>query len=181
MGYRMVQTETRRLFFALCPGEQVRQQLWKLSDDMQFGRRTSFENLHITLIFLGAVNKDQRVCLEQAAANIPFSPFTLQIDRLGHWVRPKILWAGCLEVPKLLLSLVGKLQENIDDCGFQQTQKQDYIPHATLARKVGAGQGDQFCEQHHPIEPIKWHVKNFSLMESVTYAEGPVYKVLRTW
>ncbi len=169
------------MFFALCPDERVRQQLWKLSGDMQFGRRTSFENLHITLIFLGAVNKDQRVCLEQAASSIPFLPFTLQIDRLGHWVRPKILWAGCTEVPELLLSLVGQLQKNIDGCEFQSTQQQDYIPHVTLARKVSADRGNRFCEQRQLIEPIKWHIKHFSLMESVTYAEGPVYKVLKSW
>ncbi len=177
----MVQAETRRMFFALCPDDQVRQQLWKISNDVQFGRRTSFENLHVTLIFLGAVNKERGTCLEQAAASIQFPSFTLQIDRLGHWGRPKILWAGCTEVPNVLQSLVSQLQKNIDDCGFQQSQMQDYIPHATLARKVSAGQGRRFCEQHNPIEPIKWHVKNFSLMESVTYAEGPVYKVLRSW
>lgn len=176
-----MKAESRRIFFALCPDEHVRQQLWKLSGDMQLGRRTPIENLHITLIFLGSANTEQRECLEQAAASIQFLPFTLQIDRLGYWVRPKILWAGCREVPELLLSLVGQLQKNIEDCEFQSVQQQDYIPHVTLARKVSAGKGSRFCEQHHLIEPIKWPVKHFSLMESVTYAEGPVYKVLKSW
>lgn len=174
-------SKARRIFFALCPDEQVRQQLWQLSSELQHGKRTSIENLHITLIFLGAVTKEQSICLEQAASKLQSPSFTLQIDRLDYWARPKTLWAGCVEVSNVLQSLVRQLQKNVEDCGFPKAQQKNYIPHVSLARKVSAGQGKSFCEQHEPIEPIEWNVKHFCLMESITYAEGPVYKVLRSW
>lgn len=173
-------SKTQRIFFALCPDQKVRQQLWQLSSELQYGRRTSIENLHVTLIFLGSVTNEQRICLEQVASEIQLPSFTVQIDRLDYWAKPKTLWAGCTEVPDVLTSFVGQLQKNIESCGFER-KLQDYVPHVSLARKVSAGQGKRFCEQHESIEPIEWHVKHFCLMESVTYAEGPVYKVLRSW
>ncbi len=178
------QAKTGRLFFAICPDEPVKTQLWKLSDHIQFGRRTSIENIHLTLVFLGSVSKEQSFCLEQAAAKIQPPDFTLHIDRLGYWLRPKALWAGCIDVPDELRSLVKQLQENVGLCGpFQNMmqQEQAFVPHVTLARKVNAVQGKQYCDQHQAINEIEWKVSHFSLMESVTYAEGPVYRELSRW
>lgn len=155
---------------------------------MQFGRRTTIKNLHITLVFLGSVKREQRECLEWAAGKIQPSCFTMHVDQLDYWTRPKILWAGCSEIPDELQSLVGQLKESASACmshpyesGNMEELKRDYVPHVTLARKVNSVQGNQYCKQHSIIDRIEWRVSHFSLMESITYAEGPVYKILQSW
>jgi 2'-5' RNA ligase len=166
----------QRLFFALWPDAATRQALAKAAREL-LGRRIKqvpAENLHITLAFAGPVTAPVRDCLETAAAGICTSPFELQIDHVGHWPRPRILWAGPTHTPPALWALVEALNQAFESCGLQR-ETRPFQAHVTLARKVGG------APSLAGMAPVAWSIGDFSLVESVTDARGASYRRLVTW
>ncbi len=64
-----IDTPPQRLFFALWPSEEVRAGLAEVmaSLDVRGGKPVAAENLHITLLFLGSVTAQTRICAEKIA------------------------------------------------------------------------------------------------------------------
>jgi 2'-5' RNA ligase len=171
-------TEPRqRLFFALWPDATLRQSLAKSSREL-LGRRVKqvpAANLHITLAFAGPVTAPVRDCLMAAAGGIRAAPFELVIDHVGHWPRPRILWAGPTHTPPALWALVEALNLAFESCGLQR-ETRPFQAHITLARKVGRAPPAPVV-----LEPVVWSISDFSLMESVTDARGASYRRLVSW
>jgi 2'-5' RNA ligase len=167
----------QRLFFALWPDAAVRQALAKSSREL-LGRRVKpvpAENLHITLAFAGPVTAPVRDCLIAAAGGIHTAPFELVIDHVGHWPRPRILWAGPTHTPAALWTLVEALNQAFESCGLQR-ETRPFQAHVTLARKVGRAPPPPAV-----LDPVAWSIGDFSLMESVTDAHGASYRRLSSW
>jgi len=166
-----------RLFLALWPNAGVVRQIralgQELFDERSSGRPVAADNLHITLQFLGQVEASQLDCIRQAAADIRFPAFELQLDHLGHWPRPRVAWLGCHQVPEALVSLVQSLNAGLSRCGFTP-EARPYHPHLTLRRKVRQATPRE-------IDPIPWHVEEFVLAQSNTLPEGVRYQVLARW
>ena len=179
------QDRPQRLFFALWPGDSLRQQLVSRSKPLAqavHGRSVPTENLHITLAFLGSVDAGQRVCVEDMAANVArntaedvaCSPFALTLDRFGYWSRPRVLWFGASETPEPLRLLADSLSAGARECGLSLDAR-PYSPHLTLMRKVSR------APEKRDIEPISWSVDRFVLVNSVTVPQGVRYEVVREW
>jgi RNA 2',3'-cyclic 3'-phosphodiesterase len=169
--------ETQRLFFALWPEPALQQRLAHAAAALPphvAGRRVRAENLHCTLVFLGAVEVAQRLCLEDAAALIRAEPFDLTLDHLGYFRRPQVAWLGCTTTPAALQALVAGLSYGAASCGFPPEQR-PYEVHLTVARKLRRDPGRL------PLMPIAWPVKQFALMESVSESDGVHYRPLRFW
>lgn len=170
------QAETQRLFFALWPDEAVRAQLARVLGKVPLkdGKRVAAENLHITLAFLGSVTADRRGCVESVAAAIRGTGFRLTLDRIGHWPKPRVLWAGSSATPAELLALVQALTEGLRRCGFKP-EARPFQAHLTLARKVS------HVKPGLTMEPVVWQVDRFCLVRSSTLPEGAKYEVLASW
>jgi len=169
--------ETQRLFFALWPDPALQQRLAQAAAALlprDAGRRVREENLHCTLVFLGAVEAAQRLCLEDAASLVRVEPFTLTLDRLGYFRRPQVAWLGCTTIPAALQALVAGLSYGAASCGFPPEQR-PYAVHLTVARKLRRDPGRL------PLMPIAWPVNQFALMESVSEPDGVHYRPLRFW
>ncbi len=170
------QTRAQRLFFALWPDDNVRERLYKLMQqtlEMGKARQVSRDNLHATLVFLGACDSTTRQCLEQMASAVQAAPFTLTLDRLVYRSKTRILWVGASQLPESLRLLVDFLNSHLVACGLR-AETREYHAHVTLARKVRKGRTI-------PINPIDWHVERFVLVESRTYPDGAAYQILRSW
>lgn len=168
---------TQRLFFALWPDDTLRRQLAGLAEDIGSrvtGRIVAEDNLHITLVFLGALNSARRQCAEEVAAAIRCERFTLTLDRTGYWSTPRILWAGSMQTPEALQSLVSALQTGLANCGIP-LETRPYQPHLTLMRKVVRRPAAA------AIGPMDWRVQRFCLVESVSGSKGVSYRVLASW
>jgi 2'-5' RNA ligase len=76
-----------RLFFALWPPSALQRELAALADTAlpphRGGRRTYTQNLHLTLVFLGAADAATRARLERGADALHVLAFELQLDRIG--------------------------------------------------------------------------------------------------
>jgi 2'-5' RNA ligase len=165
----------QRLFLALWPDEDTRTRLQALGErHVGSGRRARLENLHATLVFLGAVDANARACVERVAGTIDRQTFSVTLDSLEHRPRQAIAWAAASHVPAALTRLVEQLRAGLMQCGFE-LERRPYHLHVTLARKVRRGQTTA------AIDPIVWHIDSFVLVESRTHASGASYQVLRSW
>jgi 2'-5' RNA ligase len=175
------QTEPgQRLFFALWPDDGVRSALAQTATDLLGKRikRVPAANLHVTLAFAGAVTAPVRDCLQAAAGNIRCPAFDLSIDHVGHWPRPRIFWVGPTHTPPALWSLAGQLRTALGDCGLQ-TETRPYQPHITLARKISKATFIQHGATQ--IDPVRWSIRRFCLVESVTDPRAASYHILASW
>lgn len=168
--------ETQRLFFALWPEDELRKSLMRMTQRVldKRGKRVRPENLHLTLVFLGSVTASQRACAEAVADTIAGEAFVLQLEQIGHWPRPRIVWLAPQKTPGALIALVQQLRQGLTACGYQP-ETRPYRAHMTLARKVAG---------HFPanqVAPSVWPVEHFCLVQSVTDPGGAQYQVLRTW
>ncbi len=136
--------------------------------------RVRAENLHSTLVFLGAVEPAQQLCLEDAAGLVRAEPFDLTFDRLGYFRQPRAAWLGCTTPPAALQALVTGLRYGAASCGFTP-ESRPYAVHLTVARQCSRDPGSL------PFMPIAWPVNRFALMESLSEIDGVHYRPLRFW
>lgn len=169
----------KRLFLALWPDDPVRQQLnsilGKLNEQSFNGSSAvSQENLHMTLLFLGDVHESEMVDLISSLENISVLPFTLSIDRWGHFHKPGILWLGITEIPDQLNQLFKQIKAIVAK-HIKGVPLKKFKPHITMLRKAKS------LPQVHDFEPIEWQINSFVLVESILRSEGVEYKVLQEW
>lgn len=165
-----------RLFFALWPDDKTRQTLNRLTQSIsaQTLKWVKPYNFHVTLVFLGSVDKDTESLIKLAAADISSQPFTLTFDALSYWSKPKVLCLTCRQpAPEPAIMLASKLRTAAEDFGLH-TDERPYTPHITLARHV-------MHLPHTEIETITWQAESFCLVESCSEAEGVFYKVIQQW
>jgi 2'-5' RNA ligase len=167
----------QRLFFALWPDPALRERLMGLQQCLTpgVGRRVDAENLHITLLFLGATPVERLHCIEQQLVAIAAPTFNMQLDQLGYWRKPQVLWAGSTQIPLPLSVLVQQLRDVAVRCGCKVDTRPFQI-HLTLYRKVRKTPSDM-----PGMAPIDWPVNGFALVESITAASGVCYRVIRQW
>ena len=168
----------QRLFFALWPSSEIRQQLIainKVTARHTDGRRVHEDNLHVTLRFLGSVSEEQLPCIEQVANNIKTTPFELVLDQRVFKKKQEMIWlTSDNPLPEPLVTLVNQLEQGVQSCGFAP-EKHSYKPHVTLVRKT--------CKTNRLQDKVKvnWPVDTFVLVSSKTYQEGVEYSVVKEW
>lgn len=173
----MTAPERRRLFFALWPDEVTRAALADRSAALpaDSGAAIVPANLHITLVFLGALTAEQRAAVEAAADRIVMAPFTLTLDRYGYWRGPQVIWAGRGVTPVALRTLVNRLRLGAAACGIP-VDLRPYQIHSTLYRRV------RRAPHSWPLfAPLVWPATAFTLIESVPGARGVCYAPRRSW
>jgi 2'-5' RNA ligase len=168
-------TDTSRLFFALWPDDETRQALTHLNQSIEVkdSKWVQPHNFHVTLVFLGHVDKDAGLLIKQSVTDITAQPFTLTFDGLSYWSKPKILCLTCQQPAQEATILATSLEAAAANCGLQ-TDTRPYTPHITLARHARYLPDVQF-------EPIIWRAEAFCLVESCSKPDGVNYKVLQQW
>jgi RNA 2',3'-cyclic 3'-phosphodiesterase len=163
-----------RIFLAICPPQPVRTALTRYQNACTWNRKVALvspKKFHITLYFIGAVER-QRLAEISQALKIPFAPFDLKLDR------PE-LWAGGIavlrpsELPGEFLTLQDSLSKRVHELGLQ-LQKRDLRLHLTLARDS--------CGAIWPKENFEmvWPVHHYALLESRLNSPAP-YKKLQKY
>jgi RNA 2',3'-cyclic 3'-phosphodiesterase len=166
---------SERLFFALWPEDAERTALARLQGRLalQGTRPTHTADIHLTLVFLGAIPPERRACCEAAADSVQAAPFAIHLSQVGLWSRPRILWCGPAVAPPELLALADGLAEALVPCGVPR-EVRPYAAHITLARQTRAEPGPL------PEWSLTWPVVGFVLAASRP-GPPPRYRVLRRW
>lgn len=173
----MSEAPAERLFFALWPDDDARDALAALARSRLApgtGRLVPAENIHLTLVFLGRVDRRLRDCAERVASRLSVRAFTLEFLRIGYWPRPRVVWSAPQHTPALLTELASTLSNALVECGHEPTAK-PFRAHVTLARKVRG----PLRETRHA--PVRWPVNAFHLVISETLPEGARYWRVRSW
>ncbi len=166
---------TRRLFFALWPGEAERAALagWlphlhKLCG----GRIMRPDTLHATLVFLGGVPEHRLEALHLAAQETDFQAFELTLDHAHYWGHNHIVHAAPEATPPNLAELVDRLERNLRKHRFVFDER-PYKPHVTLLRN--ARWSDAALP---PMPAVNWKFREFVLVQSLSDEQGARYEVL---
>ncbi len=167
---------TKRLFVALWPDAQTREQMAVVQQHASVTAglnegAVAWENLHLTLLFLGNVAAADIDNLQNCLARVAATPFELLIDRWGQFIRPGILWVGPSTPPASLLRLQSDTAAACRD-GFGGGSKH-YTPHVTLFRKL------RHLPELPAFDPLCWHIRHFVLVQSRTRPQGVRYQVLQ--
>jgi len=169
-------SDRQRLFFALNPSEEDRQNLYRMARtiaDETGGRVTPRRNLHLTLRFLGSTDGAMQACIESVAESIRLQPFAVDFNALKR--TRSMVWAVAPS-PPALLSLVQGLKAMDSACGLPAADH-PFSAHITLVRDA----------KQIPAElpalptPVHCHFEEFSLMRSQTLPEGSQYSIVRSW
>ena len=159
-----------RVFFALWPDVSVRahlEEVAKLLHRECGGKKTRGESIHLTLVFLGEVEKIDP--LLEIASKLSANAFEIKMDRAGYWKHNRIAWAGMAESPELA-GLVASLQAALSSAGFEYDER-NHFPHVTLVRKAGEPKALP------DFEPFSWQVAEFCLVGSAPSG----YSIIGRW
>lgn len=175
-GARPEQANTpARVFFALWPDAAAAAALQAQIPGLQQrfgGRAVPQEALHLTLAFLGSVERSRLPLLCELASRIEFSRFELQCDELGEWQRQGIVWAGPSAIPAGLLRLREKLEVALAEADFVLPAHR-FVPHVSLLR------GARCATRREALtRPAGWAVSDFVLAESKLGPRGASYELL---
>ncbi len=168
--------DTLRLFFALWPDDATRDALNRTGKWLHQhwgGRRMRADTLHITLAFLGSTPIAQLDTLAACADTVRTDAFELILDQAGYWRHNRIGWLGASETPPQHVELVNALNAALQAAGFPLDPRA-HVPHITLLRKSLGGEVPA-------CTPVRWPVKDFVLVKSVTESDGAHYEVVRRW
>jgi len=169
--------KSRRLFFALWPSDEIRQNIVKTFSGLSLkgkGRAIQAGNLHVTLHFVGQVTEEVKDCMHRAAQSVDSHGFEFKLDCLGYFPRSKVMWMGAQEHSAELTSLYKKLGMAIASCGYQLDPRA-YAPHVTLMRKCSK-------PDFRPVDlSIPWQVQEFVLVESINVEHGVQYRVIEKY
>jgi 2'-5' RNA ligase len=166
-----------RLFFALWPEARLQSALAGLAADIQAqcgGRATPSEKIHITLFYVGDIDRERVPALKAIAAAVAVSRFELDLNRIGYWRQNRIVWAGARDCPEALAALAQQLQQRLLVEGVQ-AEDRPYVPHVTLVRNA------QRFPQRKDVGPLTWEVREFALVESAPAGAGVRYDVVARW
>jgi 2'-5' RNA ligase len=184
MNAAMAEAGVYRLFFALVPPAAVREQMARALAPVwpALGagvRRVAPARWHLTLAFLGSFSARPSVLVERAlvaAAVIDSPPFTLCLDRLGHFgSRTRVLWLGMSVMPNELAALRAQLVGGLQAGGVGVDRPDDFAPHLTVARGVVRP------PHEHALAPVVWPVGDFALLLSHQDRAGLAYETLHRW
>ncbi len=168
----------RRLFFALWPSDEFRDDLASATQALarhSGGRVIPPENLHVTLLFLGQVSEARFDVVQQAGDACANSPaFELMFDRAEVWGRANLLALTTSVTPSQASRLAEKLRDSLRD-EVSKTSEHDFRPHITLARDLPRRRRPE------PITPLLMKVNDFVLVQSRPAASGSQYSVRVRW
>ena len=126
-----------RLFVAIRPTEPILDLLIDAMDDSANFRWQTEEQLHLTLRFIGEVERPIADDLADALGRIRAHSFELRISGTGRFEQRSggALWAG-VEPKAPLAALAAKVERVSQEVGFEP-ERRDFHPHITLARWKG--------------------------------------------
>jgi RNA 2',3'-cyclic 3'-phosphodiesterase len=178
----------RRLFFALWPDDAQRAALVHAAARTVRhcgGRPVSEDKLHVTLAFLGSVAEPRlpelSAIARRTAATFPPDavPITVSLETLEHWAKAQLLAAlerndEARAAAPGAAALAQILSAGTLAAGFSPDLK-PFRVHVTVARKVA--HPPRSCD----MRKVEWSFDEFSLIESRTLEEGPVYSVVESY
>ncbi|MEX6724144.1 RNA 2',3'-cyclic phosphodiesterase [Parapedomonas caeni] len=172
-----------RLFVALDPPEDIKQRLLLAQGGVSGARWQSADQLHLTLRFLGELDRHQAADAAAALAGVHHPRFSLSLAGAGVFgkpTRPEALWIG-VTPEAAVKALHNKVDQALARVGIAPETRQ-FKPHITIARLNGrTGPLGGFMTDQGGISGPPFPVDDFCLYESTLSRDGAVYTILERY
>jgi 2'-5' RNA ligase len=172
-----------RLFVAIRPPEHIRDLLIDAMDDSPDFRWQDEEQLHLTLRFVGEVDRPLAQDLADALGRVRFEPFELRISGVGRFEQRSsgALWAG-VEPKAPVAALAAKIERVCLAVGLEP-ERRAFFPHMTLARWKGrrAHEVARFLDAKRALRSDPFAVGEFILFESHLSRHGAHYEEVASY
>lgn len=167
-----------RLFVAIRPPPAVRDVLLDAMGGVAAARWQDDDQLHLTLRFVGEVDRHTASDIASALAELRHPPIAARLGGFGQFAtrgRPTALWLG-VEPAAALTTLHHKVDQALAGAGIMRDSRA-FVPHITLAR-LGRDAGAIGGFLARPAPAADFTVTGFTLFESVLTRAGAAYRPL---
>ena len=172
-----------RLFVAIRPPERIRALLLAAMGGISGARWQSDEQIHLTLRFIGEVDRHRAGDVHAALGAVHQPPFDLALNGIGAFERRGVaetLWAGVTPHAPLR-ALHKKVDAALARVGIAPDERA-YLPHITIARlKRGAGPVGNLLESAGGLGSPPFTADHFALFESDLTAEAAIYSMVERY
>ena len=172
-----------RLFIAIRPPEPVRDLLIDAMDDSPDFRWQNDDQLHITLRFVGEVDRHLAADLTDALSRVRSPRFTLRIAGVGRFEQRNAgaLWAA-VEPKEEIAALAAKIERVCQHIGLTP-ERRAFHPHITLARWKGRRTREvaDFLHRRRGFDSEPFEVDSFILFESRLSRHGAHYEEVASY
>ena len=171
------------LFFALWPNAGLRERIASAAAQLREsqaprGRWIGAHRYHLTVVFLGrhAVLPEALVASALAAGDAArVAAFDFELDLAGSFANRSIpWWLGCRSHVPGLGALRAALLDGLRAARVPVDEDTGHVAHVTILRDA-----DRVLPTT-PMDPIRWRVREFALIDSAMNARSG-YDVLRRW
>ncbi|RYY11908.1 MAG: RNA 2',3'-cyclic phosphodiesterase [Alphaproteobacteria bacterium] len=175
-----------RLFVALRPPPAIRQSLLDIMEGVPTARWQDEEQLHVTLRFIGEVERpmaeDVAIALSQIVAQTP-NVSLAGVGRFEKRGRTDTLWAG-VTPHEALAALHRKVDQACVRAGLPPEHRA-YLPHITvarLARSAGVGFAiEDWLATHAALTSAPFPLPHLVLYQSHLGRDGATYEPVARW
>jgi 2'-5' RNA ligase len=172
-----------RLFVAIRPPAAIRAILIGAMGGISGARWQSEDQLHLTLRFVGEVDRHRAGDIHAALGAVHHPSFAIALNGIGAFERrgqADTVWAGVAPHPPLK-ALHKKVDAALTRVGVAPDQRA-FLPHVTLARlKRSSGPVGSLLEQSGGLTSPPFAVDHFALFESALTPDGAVYTMIERY
>ena len=183
MTFARIVAFVHRLFVAIRPPEEIRDLLIDTMDDSPSLRWIGEDQMHLTLRFIGEVERPVADDIAAALQGIRSSRFDLRIKGVGQFERRSggALWAG-IDPKEPVCALAAKVERAVQQAGLEP-ERRAFSPHITLARwnRRNAEAVEAFLRRHADLRSDPFGVEHVILYESRLSRHGPHYEEVATF
>ncbi len=181
-------SEKIRCFIAIELSQEIRQILGQIENELQKTIRgvkwVKPDNIHLTLKFLGHIEKDTVEEIKEILNKIVAAtqPFKIRLSQAGAFPspsRPRVIWIGINEGKNESSDLANLIEDKVTTLGIEK-ENRAFHAHLTLARV-------KFLKDKHSVKNAFASLKvpqtemtatKITLFQSVLRGEGAIYTVL---
>lgn len=172
-----------RLFVAITPPSDVIDALGDLQTGVRGARWLPDENFHLTLAFIGEVDRHGLEEAASALAAVAAPAFDLKLSGCGYFGdrKPRALWAGAAPAAALL-HLQSKVDVALRRAGLVEDRRK-FTPHVTLAylHGVAKDEAERYCAVNGLFAAGPFPVDEFHLYESHLGSEAAHYELVASY
>ena len=158
----------KRLFVGLDLPDDIKDILMGLETDLSGARWRPWDNFHLTLRFLGDIDRHTEMDILSALDQISSPKFELALHGAGQFgnKKPHTLWAGVQTNPALM-HLAQKVETAIMRAGLP-AERRKFTPHVTLAylKNPDPEKLARFIADHTGFSTAPFLIDRFDLFQS---------------
>lgn len=172
-----------RLFVALRPPRAMRERLLGLMGGVAQARWQRDDQLHLTLRFVGEVDRHRAEDIAAALGRVHHPRFDLALDGIGAFDRKgrvDALWVG-VTPHDAVTALHRKVDQALARVGIAP-ETRAFLPHVTIARMGrSAGPVSGLAEQSGGVTSEPFAMTEFCLYESDLGHDGALYSIVERY